>query len=186
MRICWSNFQQLNNPQTCWVNRQIKPKRWTSPPSADAQHFSIEKNTISVQGERGPASERRCDAPTLRKEGDAATLRRCGRRVTLRRCDAVTLRREGDAATLRLCGRRVTLRRCDAAGAGRRCDAATLRRCDAAGGGRRCDAATLRGQGDAATLITVGLGVVYIRHVHLGAFLDCFSILLFAFLIARH
>ena len=114
----------------------------------------------SVQGERGPASERRCDAPTLRKEGDAATLRRCGRRVTLRRCDAPQGGRRCDAATLRRCdaatlrkeGDAATLRRCDAAGAGRRCDAATLRRSGCSATLRRCDAATLREKGDAATL----------------------------------
>ena len=134
------------------------PPGWGNEPGA------IYLTNKPVQGERGPASERRCDAPTLRKEGDAATLRRCGRRVTLRRCrcratlwrcDAATLRLQCDAATQRRCGRRATLRRC---------------------GGR----ATLR------RWYTVGLGVVYIRHVHLGAFSDCFSILLFAFLIARH
>ena len=60
----------------------------------------------------GPVTLRRCwrcDAATLRRGSDAATL------LALRRCDAAT--RGSDAATL------LALRRCDAATRERRCDA---------------------------------------------------------------
>ena len=112
---------------------------------------------ITVQGERGPASEGRCDAATLLVAQAPPTLRRCdapGEPPTLRRlrrCDAATLpanpRRcdASDAATLPAPSDATTppaLRRCDAPG-----EPPTLRRCDAPGSARRCDAsgaATLR------------------------------------------